>query len=59
MMDKGPWEIYWETTFPPTAGGVVSDDFEHDVVLTISGDFADESDKLEYCEWLRNKLNQK
>jgi hypothetical protein len=36
---------------------VISDDFEHDVTLRISGDFADDAQRLAYAEWLCAVLN--
>lgn len=52
-MDKGPWEVRrviggWE---------VWSDDFDHDVALSITGDFEDDVERRKYAEWLCAKLN--
>lgn len=55
-MDKGPWHIY--TGSGGKLLGVISDDFDHDVSLEVKGDFRDNLQKLAYCEWLRNKLNE-
>jgi hypothetical protein len=51
-MDKGPWRLYFDVSM----FGVASDDFKHDVVLRVSGDFGGE-DKREYCELLATALN--
>lgn len=56
-MDKGPWSIF--TGSSGKLLGVISEDFEHDVHLEVKGDFRDDMEKLAYCEWLRNKLNEK
>jgi hypothetical protein len=37
-MDKGPWRVMYDAL--DRAAGVRSDDFEHDVILKIDGDFA-------------------
>ena len=55
MTDKGPWSIY--TSQDGTLVGVISDDFEHDVVLRVDGDFEGAAQRLAYCEWLAAKLN--
>jgi hypothetical protein len=36
---------------------IESSDFTHDVVLRITGDFADSDEKLKYANWLVNRLN--
>ena len=56
MTDKGPWSIF--TAQDGTLVGVISDDFEHDVVLRVDGDFEDAAQKTAYCEWLAAKLNE-
>jgi len=53
-VDKGPWRLYGA---PDNPIGVISDDFEHDVVLNVSGDFEGIKQKKAYCEWLLIKLN--
>jgi hypothetical protein len=53
-MDRGPWTHLHDRT-----GSVIaSDDFRHDVVLQVSGDFADEAERLAYCDWLAKTLNE-
>lgn len=54
-MDKGPWSLYHDQK--GILVGVISEDFEHDVVLRVSGDFTDHAERLSYCEWLARKLN--
>lgn len=53
-MDKGPWQLFYRQN--GTLCGVISDDFTHDVVLRVDGDFA-EGDKERYCKLLAAKLN--
>lgn len=53
-MDKGPWQLFYRQN--GTLCGVSSDDFTHDVVLKVDGDFA-EGDKERYCNLLLAKLN--
>jgi len=50
-LDAGPWAVF------ENGAGVISDDFKHDVILKISGDFADNSDRAAYAEALAAKLN--
>ena len=56
IMDKGPWKL-----FHAMAGhkltGIISEDFEHDVLLRVSGDFENEEQMKHYCEWLATTLN--
>jgi hypothetical protein len=57
VMDKGPWEV----TLSLDCGGdwcVASDDFTHDVRIDFTGDFADDAERLAYCEWLAGVLNK-
>ena len=55
-MDRGPWQV-----IAPDDGKrdwvVGSDDFEHDVWLYVTGDFADDDQRRQYCEWLAATLN--
>jgi hypothetical protein len=53
MSDKGPWSV----VLTESGWGVSSDDFTHDVLLRVSGDFADKDERRRYCEWLAEKLN--
>lgn len=53
-MEKGPWSVDYTEGNPYLR----SDDFDHDVVLFISGDFADHKQKTEYMEKLRDFLNK-
>jgi len=52
-MDKGPWEVHYSEGKPV---GILSDDFNHDVLLIIDGDFA-EGEKEKYAKWLTDTLN--
>jgi len=38
--------------------GVASDDFDHDVILWVSGDFANREQKLRYAEEIARRLNE-
>jgi hypothetical protein len=51
QMDKGPW------TVGDDARSLRSDDFTHDVVLKLSGDFSDDGQRRRYAEELCSKLN--
>ncbi len=51
--DKGPWSAGKEGVFV----FVQSEDFTHDVRLTISGDFADTEAKRRYADALAAQLN--
>ena len=52
--DKGPWQL-----FEAEDGrvGIISDDFTHDVVLYVNGDFADHDDNLAYAMELIEFMN--
>lgn len=58
--DRGPWKV---GDLPIKEGrrtmtvGLFSDDFEHDVLLEIRGDFEDMAQKRQYAELLAAKLN--
>lgn len=54
-MDKGPWKLFDRN--PGELAGVISEDFAHDVVLYVNGDFATAEQYGQYCEWLVAKLN--
>lgn len=54
-VDKGTWEVF---KIDEIKLGVISSDFEHDVVLYINGDFSDYNSKLEYAESLAAYLNK-
>jgi hypothetical protein len=49
-LDIGPWTV-------TETGNVISADFKHDVVLGISGDFADKAERMAYGRWLADTLN--
>ena len=53
--DQGPWKVErWETH----GICVASDDFFHDVILSISGDFESDEQKMAYATWLAETLNK-
>lgn len=54
-LDDGPWELFYDQK--NNQRGVMSDDFDADVVLRVDGDFESDDHKREYCEWLRDTLN--
>lgn len=54
-MDKGPWHLFYRNK--GELEGIISDDFEHDVVIHVSGDFTGPEQFKAYCEWLMGKLN--
>ena len=51
VADKGPWVVN------PCGKSLQSDDFTHDVALAISGDFADEMQRVAYAQGLAAMLN--
>jgi hypothetical protein len=57
-VDKGPWELYYSSPEHPKLIGVISNDFERDVVLDVSGDFSSSAEKEAYCRWLLTVLNR-
>lgn len=50
--DKGPWEVC-----AGEPGSVISDDFTHDVMLRVHGDFGSDEALANYCTWLVGRLN--
>lgn len=56
-MDKGPWSVFYGAPPERRLVGVISEDFDRDVVLRVDGDFADDAERLAYCKWLVAKLN--
>jgi hypothetical protein len=56
-MDKGPWSLFYGPPPKRELLGVISEDFERDVVLKVSGDFTDHGEKERYCNWLLGVLN--
>jgi hypothetical protein len=54
VWDKGPWSVQKGSD---GRYGVASDDFRHDVWLHVNGDFGDDDQRKQYCEWLAAKLN--
>lgn len=58
IVDKGPWVLF--NSGPPEMKlvGVISEDFEHDVVLQVNGDFESLEQRRKYCVWLLSILNR-
>lgn len=59
MTDRGPWDLYYKSGpgDEAIAIGVISQDFHHDVVLTVTGDFPSMLAKANYCHWLLKIMN--
>lgn len=55
VVDNGPWSA-WSNEETGSAG-IQSDDFTHDVYLTVYGDFEYHEQKLQYAEYLASVLN--
>lgn len=53
--DRGDWSIF---TQKKGEIGIISSDFEHDVVLYVNGDFADDETKMEYAKLIAERLNR-
>ena len=54
VLDKGPWSVvHWGDKV-----GLQSDDFMHDVVLYVTGDFYDIEQQLEYARLLAESMNR-
>lgn len=51
IYDKGPWQVVGEG-FTSDSCAIHSDDFDHDVLLTLNGDFGDAQTKRAYAEGL-------
>ena len=57
--EKGLFSIvFYDKESPNNPTGLQSDDFEIDVYLMVSGDFESDDQKLKYCRYLQDKLNQ-
>ena len=56
-MDKGPWTFRYDEETREVY--VESGDFNHDVTLTVNGDFRHRAAKLRYAQWLAERLNGK
>ena len=54
-VDKGGWLVF--ESADNRIVGLLSNDFKHDVVLKVAGDFESEEHKRLYCELLAEKLN--
>lgn len=58
ISETGPWSVVdWSKDGTPKVG-LQSDDFNHDVVLYINGDFWDHEQRLEYAHSLCARMNR-
>lgn len=55
VRETGPWEVF--SAEDNSRVGLLSHDFTHDVVLWISGDFADFDERMAYAEEMAKRLN--
>ena len=53
--DSGPWSARYDESTREVY--VESDDFAHDVTLTVNGDFRHRAEKMKYADWLARRLN--
>lgn len=53
VSEKGKWSLYTHEG----KIGVASDDFTHDAILWISGDFADDAQRTRYAKLIAQRLN--
>lgn len=51
--EKGPWKV----EMGPKGPFIMSDDFTHDVILRIDGDFRNPDEKLKYVNEITRRLN--
>ena len=51
LHDTGPWIVCWN------GKEIVSNDFTHDVILRVSGDFYSDEQRKAYSDYLAAKLN--
>lgn len=56
--DKGPWSVEAHSSDDKQKIIIQSDDFNHDVWLYLSGDFATIEDKIAYAQGLADILNK-
>lgn len=59
-LDNGPWYIELDRSEGGEEArlvGIQSEDFTHDVLLFVTGDFSSEAERIEYARELANKLN--
>lgn len=52
LHDKGPWEVSKD------GSAIQSDDFTHDVILRVTGDFYSDEQRKAYSDILAMKLNR-
>ncbi len=56
VKESGPWRTVIDEDKRDI--NIMSDDFHHDVMLTIDGDFKDLDQKREYAEEIARRLNK-
>lgn len=56
IIDKGPWRVSFDEDKDDI--DIMSDDFTHDVMFTIDGDFKDLDEKRKYAENIVRRLNK-
>lgn len=57
--DRGPWTVEtWKDENGNDKVGLFSDDFTHDVVLNITGDFWDNKQRMMYAQQLADRMNK-
>jgi hypothetical protein len=54
IREAGPWQVY---AVAACRIGVASEDFTHDAILWVNGNFKDEGQKLAYAEEIARRLN--
>ena len=55
IQEKGPWRVI--TSNEDKSISIQSNDFTHDVMLIVDGDFKDFEQKLEYTGEIAKRLN--
>ena len=51
VVERGPWEV------SDDGRTIMSDDFTHDVMLAVSGDFGSDEDRKAYSDEIARRLN--
>lgn len=55
VWDSGPWAVRYDESTREVY--VESNDFHHDVTLTVNGDFRHRAEQMQYADWLARRLN--
>lgn len=53
IRERGPWEAVSHEDWV----GISSDDFMHDVILEVTGDFGGKEERLAYAQEIARRLN--